>query len=51
MLTWADLSGWADHYDPDQIGPALTGDQWADFDATVTATVAFADAARTARAT
>jgi ParB family chromosome partitioning protein len=43
------MCGWADHYDPDEVGPALTDDQWDDFEATVAATVAFADRARTAR--
>ena len=50
VLTWGELSGWAAHYDPGEIGPALTEQQWAAFEATVAATVAFADAARTARA-
>jgi ParB family chromosome partitioning protein len=49
LLTWSDLHGWADHYDPDEVGPALTDDQWDAFEATVTATVAFTDRARTAR--
>ena len=49
LLTWSEMCGWADHYDPDEVGPALTDDQWDDFEATVAATVAFADRARTAR--
>ena len=49
-LTWGELSGWAEHYDPGQIGPALNEQQWAGFEATVAAMVAFADAARAARA-
>jgi ParB family chromosome partitioning protein len=49
LLTWSEMCGWADHYDPDVIGPALTDDQWDDFEATVAATVAFADRARSAR--
>lgn len=49
LLTWGEMHGWADRYDPDEIGPALTDDQWNAFEATVAATVAFADRARTAR--
>jgi len=49
LLTWGELDGWADHYDPETIGPALSDAQWADFEATVGATVAFTDRARTAR--
>ena len=49
LLTWSEMHGWADHYDAGEIGPALTDDQWDDFEATVAATVAFADHARTAR--
>ena len=48
-LTWGELEGWTEHYDADQIGPALTDDQWDAFEATVAATVAFADRARAAR--
>lgn len=49
LLTWSELCGWADRYDPDELGPALTDDQWDNFEATVAATVAFADRARSAR--
>lgn len=49
VVTWSELSGWADHYDPAEIGPALSAEQWAEFEATVEATVTFADAARLAR--
>lgn len=49
VLTWAEMDGWAEHYDPTEIGPALSQDQWARFEATAVATVAFADAARLAR--
>lgn len=48
-LTWAELDGWAEHYDPAEIGPALSQQQWSRFEATVAATVAFTDAARHAR--
>jgi len=49
LLTWGEMSGWVEHYDPDEIGAALTDDHWDDFEATVAATVAFADRARIAR--
>ena len=49
LLTWGEMHGWADHYDAGEIGPALTAEQWDAFEATVAATVAFADRARTAR--
>jgi ParB family chromosome partitioning protein len=49
LLTWTDLHGWADHYDPDEIGRSLTDAQWDDFEVTVAATVTFIDRARTAR--
>lgn len=49
-LTWDDLASWWEHYDPAEVGPALTDEQWDRFEATVAGTVAFADAARTARA-
>ncbi|WP_220489245.1 ParB/RepB/Spo0J family partition protein [Tessaracoccus sp. MC1679] len=51
VVTWSDLHGWADHYDPAEIGPALNAEQWASFEATVEATVTFVDAARLARDT
>lgn len=50
LLTWADLADWHLHYDPVKIGPALTEEQWQQFEATVAATVAFAHRARAARA-
>ncbi|MBD8053566.1 ParB N-terminal domain-containing protein [Rhodococcus ruber] len=49
-LTWDDLDSWWEHYDPAEVGPALTDEQWDRFEATVTGTVEFADTARTARA-
>ena len=49
VLTWDELDGWWLHYDPAEVGVALTAEQWARFEATVTGTVAFADAARLAR--
>ena len=38
-----------ERYDPETIGPALSGEQWAMFENAVTATIAFLDTARTAR--
>lgn len=49
-LTWDDLASWWEHYDPAEVGPALNDEQWDRFEATVAGTVAFAGAARTARA-
>lgn len=49
-LTWDDLDSWWEHYDPAEVGHALTDEQWDRFEATVAGTVAFAGAARTARA-
>jgi ParB family transcriptional regulator, chromosome partitioning protein len=49
LLTWTELRDWAEHYDPAEIGQALTDEQWADFQTTVAATVAFTDAAQAAR--
>lgn len=50
LLTWNELSGWADRYDPIAIGPELTEPQWAAFARTVENTVEFLDQARQARA-
>jgi ParB family chromosome partitioning protein len=49
-LTWDDLASWWEHYDPAEVGPALTDEQWDRFEATVAGTVEFAGAARIARA-
>ena len=49
VYLWEELSTWTERYDPEAIGPALTGEQWAMFENAVTATVAFLDTARTAR--
>lgn len=49
VLTWDELDGWWLHYDPAEVGPALTPEQWERFEATVTGTLAFAEAARAAR--
>lgn len=50
LLTWEEMSGWAEHYDPVTIGSALSAEQWTQFEATVAATIAFAERAREARA-
>lgn len=50
VLTWGELSGWDSHYDPAEIGKALNEQNWAAFEATVAATAAFADTARSSRA-
>ncbi|WP_288076936.1 ParB N-terminal domain-containing protein [Rhodococcus sp. (in: high G+C Gram-positive bacteria)] len=47
--TWDDLAGWWLHYDPAEVGPALTEEQWVRFEQAVDGTLAFADAARAAR--
>ena len=49
LLTWDDLDQWWEHYDPADVGPALTDEQWERFAATVAGTVAFAEAAEAAR--
>ena len=47
--TWDDMVSWWTHYDPALVGPALTDEQWDRFEQTLSGTIAFADAARTAR--
>lgn len=49
LNTWDDLAGWWLHYEPAEVGPSLTEEQWARLEQTVTGTVAFTDAARAAR--
>jgi ParB family chromosome partitioning protein len=49
LLTWEEMRGWAEHYDPVVVGPALTAEQWTRFETTVATTVAFAERAREAR--
>lgn len=49
IVFWSELHCWTDRYDPAEIGPALTDEQWASFETTVQATVVFADQARQAR--
>jgi ParB family chromosome partitioning protein len=50
VLTWQDLDGWTDNYDPADLGPALTSEQWAMVERVFTQTAVFIEAARTARA-
>ncbi|AYF99298.1 ParB/RepB/Spo0J family partition protein [Protaetiibacter intestinalis] len=47
--TWDDMASWWEHYDPAEVGPALTTEQWARFEETIAGTVAFTDAARSSR--
>lgn len=49
VAIWDDMAGWWLHHDPDEVGPALTEEQWSRFEQTVTGTIAFADTARAAR--
>lgn len=49
LLTWNELTGWTDRYDPTAIGVELTEPQWAAFARTVQDTVHFLDQARQAR--
>ncbi|WP_308465210.1 ParB/RepB/Spo0J family partition protein [Rathayibacter soli] len=49
VLIWDDLDDWWTHYDPAEVGPILTDDQWSRFEASVAATTDFAAAARIAR--
>ncbi|KDA05896.1 chromosome partitioning protein ParB [Microbacterium sp. CH12i] len=49
VYLWDELSTWTERYNPETIGPALSGEQWAMFENAVTATIAFLDTARTAR--
>ncbi len=49
VLTWDDLAEWWEHYDPAEVGLALTDKQWERFSATVAGTVAFMEAADAAR--
>ncbi|MFV4914944.1 hypothetical protein PFZ49_15805 [Microbacterium lacticum] len=49
VYLWDDLEGWVERYDPAVIGAALSRDQWERFEATIAATIAFAEVARAAR--
>ncbi|SJN15556.1 Chromosome (plasmid) partitioning protein ParB [Microbacterium esteraromaticum] len=50
VAIWDDLAEWWLHHDPEQVGPALTDEQWARFEQTIAGTLAFAEAARNTRA-
>ena len=49
VLTWDELDGWWGRCDPEEIGPALTEEQWRRFEQTVAGTVEFAETAAVAR--
>ena len=49
VYLWDELSTWTERYNPETIGPALSGEQWAMFENAVTETIAFLDTARNAR--
>ncbi len=48
-LTWNDFDGWWTHFDPEEVGLALSAAQWAQVETTVAATNEFFDIAREAR--
>ncbi len=50
VLTWGDLDGWSQHYDPTEVGQQLSDADWAMFVRVHAETQAFAAAARDARA-
>ncbi|TLP92019.1 chromosome partitioning protein ParB, partial [Nesterenkonia salmonea] len=47
--TWGELADWWTHYDPDQLAAELTDEQYRSFQATVEATVVFAEKLHAAR--
>ncbi|UUE19387.1 ParB N-terminal domain-containing protein [Microbacterium sp. J1-1] len=49
LATWDDMTEWWTHYDPAEVGPALTPEQWTRFEQTIAGTLAFTDTARAAR--
>lgn len=49
LLTWSDLDGWTDSYDPTEIGTTLDDSDWEMFNRVLTESLAFADTARRAR--
>lgn len=49
-LMWEDLKDWPKRYDAAEVGQQLSDADWAAFEQTLTDSVAFADAARAARA-
>ena len=49
-LTWRDLGGWTEHYDPTEIAEGLSDEEWESWERVVAETVAFAEALRASRA-
>lgn len=49
ILTWDDLAGWSQHYDPVEVGQQLAESDWVMFERVLAETQAFADEARRAR--
>jgi ParB family chromosome partitioning protein len=49
-LTWRDLDGWTEHYDPAEIAEGLSDEEWESWERVVAETVAFAEAVRGSRA-
>ncbi|OUZ10230.1 hypothetical protein BHE97_07695 [Aeromicrobium sp. PE09-221] len=49
-LTWRDLDGWTEHYDPAEIAEGLSDEEWESWERVVAETVAFAEALRASRA-
>lgn len=49
-LTWTDMDGWWNRYDPVEVGTLLKEDDWEHFERILHATNEFADVARIARA-
>lgn len=49
-LTWRDLDGWTEHYDPAEIAESLSEEEWESWERVVAETVAFAEAMRGSRA-
>lgn len=49
-LTWRDLDGWTEHYDPTEIAEGLSDEEWESWERVVAETVAFAEAMRASRA-
>lgn len=50
VLTWSDLDGWTDHYDPEALAAEVSEDDWAMFERVLSETETFAQKMRAARA-
>jgi ParB family chromosome partitioning protein len=50
ILTWTELDGWSQHYDPAELAGSLKDDEWERFERVVAETVSFAEVLRNARA-